>query len=158
MPALAFFLTWHSYGTWLHGDARGTMDDVHNRAGTPRLPPDRKRLEHAEFLMAQPAFILSPEMRTTVDSAIRLHAEKREWRVLALNVRSNHVHVCVAKTGHYTPELVMQQFKAWATRGLIAAGHATRDRKAWTRHGSTRYINDEESLGVAIDYVKNRQD
>jgi hypothetical protein len=23
MPVLAYFITWTTYGTWLHGDARG---------------------------------------------------------------------------------------------------------------------------------------
>ena len=33
-----FHITFRAYGTWLHGDVRGSVDRFHNRYGTPRLP------------------------------------------------------------------------------------------------------------------------
>ncbi len=35
---LAYFITFRCYGTWLHGDRRGSVDRFHNIYGTPRLP------------------------------------------------------------------------------------------------------------------------
>jgi hypothetical protein len=36
---LAYLITFRSYGTWLHGDPRGSVDRFHNVYGKPRLPP-----------------------------------------------------------------------------------------------------------------------
>jgi hypothetical protein len=35
---LAVFFTFRCYGTWLHGDERGSIDRHQNIYGTPRLP------------------------------------------------------------------------------------------------------------------------
>jgi hypothetical protein len=40
---LAYFITFTCYGTWLHGDERGSVDDEHNTPGTPVLDPDPER-------------------------------------------------------------------------------------------------------------------
>lgn len=158
MTHVAFLLTWRTYGSWLHGDTRGSVDSLHNSIGSPLVEPSRRRHEHAKFLMKHPEVTLSEPMRSIVESAIRDHATKRNWRLPALNVRSNHVHLCVTGTGEYKPELVMQQFKSWATRRLIGEGMASRGVRVWADHGSTRWINDDESLASAIDYVLNWQD
>ena len=38
--AVAFLIRFRTYGTWLHGDARGSVDRLHNRYGSPKLPPN----------------------------------------------------------------------------------------------------------------------
>jgi len=38
---LAYFLTLRTYGTWLHGDERGSVDAKHNCYNTPYTAPDR---------------------------------------------------------------------------------------------------------------------
>ena len=43
---LGYLITFRSYGTWLHGDERGSIDRFHNRYKAPYLPrraakPDR---------------------------------------------------------------------------------------------------------------------
>ena len=37
---LAYLISFRAYGTWLHGDRRGSVDRFHNRYGTPRIPPN----------------------------------------------------------------------------------------------------------------------
>jgi len=147
---LAYFLSWTCYGTWLHGDARGSADDLHNVRGTPYLAPDPARQRHEAGLMKHDPVTLSSEARRLVEETIRAHCEIRQWRLLAVNVRSNHLHFVVDCDGRIAPEDAMEQFKAWATRKL-------RERAFWTEHGSTRWINHEAGLLAAIDYVLNRQ-
>ena len=36
--ALAYFITFRCYGTWLHGDERGSVDRFHNIYGMPFIP------------------------------------------------------------------------------------------------------------------------
>lgn len=35
---LAYFISIRTYGTWLHGDDRGSVDRQHNEFNTPMLP------------------------------------------------------------------------------------------------------------------------
>jgi hypothetical protein len=42
---LAFLITFRSYGTWLHGDERGSVNRFRNQYKSPRLPPEKKWLE-----------------------------------------------------------------------------------------------------------------
>jgi REP element-mobilizing transposase RayT len=154
---LAYFLTWTTYGTRLHGDARGTVDRAHNRVGTPFLEHNPRREAAATDRSRQSAFVLTTEARDIVNQAIRDHAAKRAWDILALNIRTNHVHVVVNCRGSHPPELAARQFKSWGTRRLIASGLATPQTRLWTDHASTRYIDSADSLMSAIDYVANRQ-
>ena len=51
----------------------------------------------------------------------------------------------------------MAQLKSWCTRRLVAAGLAHTGQKLWTDHGSTRWLNHEEGLSSAVDYVTRLQ-
>jgi len=69
-----------------------------------------------------------------------------------LNVRTNHVHVVV--TADIVPEEVLRQLKAWCARFLNAdSGRRT----WWTEHGSTRWLNTQETFKRAIEYVSSYQ-
>jgi hypothetical protein len=39
---LAFLITFRSYGTWLHGDERGSVNRFHNQYKSALLPPEKK--------------------------------------------------------------------------------------------------------------------
>ncbi len=101
--------------------------------------------------------VLGNSQRAVVTKIIADHCEIRGWSLLACNVRTNHVHVVVGNCGTTAPETVMSQLKAWATRRLREAGFIAADARVWTEHGSTRWINDEESLARAVEYVMNGQ-
>ena len=116
-PPLAYFLTWTTYGTWLHGDRRGSVDDAHNVFGHPVLEARPDRAARIREGLAEQPFVMTARVREVVDDAIRAHAEIRSWRVLGLNVRTNHVHLVIEASSH-SPEQVMAQCKSWATRRL----------------------------------------
>ncbi|HWB20880.1 MAG TPA: transposase [Phycisphaerales bacterium] len=153
----AYFLTWTTYGTWLHGDVRGSVNQTQNAPGSLFLPPDHNQVAYFSQKQAAAQFLLSDEMRPIVDQSIRDHSLRRIWQLLALNVRTNHVHLIVNCADSYTPEIVMQQLKSWATRRLIAADLVRRGARIWTDHGSTRYLNDHPSLERAVNYVLHGQ-
>ena len=153
---LAYLITWVTYGTWLHGDERTSVDRRHNVRGTPRLAPNASRELRSQQRLSQEPMYLTPTMRDVVEGAILAHAEIRDWRIRALNVRTNHVHVVVGAYP-YIPELVMQQFKEWGTRKLITAAYVERGRHVWADHGSTRWVDSPESLARAIQYVNDQQ-
>jgi len=43
---LGYLITFRTYGTWLHGDMRGSVDRHHNRYGAPLIPPNQNWLRH----------------------------------------------------------------------------------------------------------------
>jgi hypothetical protein len=49
---LAYFLTFGTYGSWLHGDVRGSKDPRHNTLGDIPLPRDDFRRQRELRLMA----------------------------------------------------------------------------------------------------------
>lgn len=154
---LAYFITWSTRGTWLHGDERGSVDREHNQYGFPRVIPNQTTQSRRQSTLSDDVVSLSREARDVVDGAIREVCRRRDWRLHALNVRSNHVHV-VAGIGAVSPETAMQQLKSWGTRALYDAGLFERNCGIWTRHGSTRYLWDQKSLDAAIVYVMDEQD
>ena len=93
---LAHLITFRSYGTWLHGDPRGSVNRVRNRYQTPYLPPNRERLQENLKRLAGRIVTLDAKQRQATESAIRETCAARKWLLRAINVRTNHVHVVVS--------------------------------------------------------------
>lgn len=93
--------------------------------------------------------------RRIVEDAIRKVCEFRGYRLYALNVRTNHVHLVVGNGGKV--ERIMDSFKAYSTKALRAANCIGKDSKPWSRHGSTRYLWTERHIELAVEYVVNGQ-
>lgn len=149
---IAYLITIRCYGTWLHGDARGSMDrEKFNRYGGPKIPV-RPGLEKSDSAsLKSPRIELKAAQREATKQAIRNDCLIRGYRLYALNVRTNHVHTVVS--GRRKPEQIMNSFKAYATRTLRDKGMLNHNSKVWARHGSTKYLWNEEQLERAIDYV-----
>ncbi len=152
---LAYFITFTTYGTWLHGDAPGSVDQEHNQVGTPWLPADPELRTSASKHMTQEPYLLDAPRREVTRDAVVEECKFRGWSVLALHVRSNHVHLVV--TASREPEFVMRACKATASKRLNEAGFDHPDRKRWTSHGSTKYLWHEESVAAAVNYTLNCQ-
>jgi len=152
---LAYFLTFVAYGSWLHGDERGSVD---NRAASPDLPreqpnPGWREWERARFGGDEIRF--NARWRFELDAAFRERCEFAGWRVIALNIRTNHVHMVVSSES--APERVMTSLKAWGTRRLVSEGLVAPGGKVWARHGSTHYLWKDHDVEAAVDYVLHRQ-
>ncbi len=154
---LAYFLTWHTYGTWLHGDPAGSVDAAHNRYGSSHIGDHPKRLERAKSRMNDEPFTLTTEAREAVETIIAKHCEHRKWRLHASSVRSNHVHVVVS-AAETAPEEVVRQLKQWGTRALRERGFAGSNQRVWADHASTRYLFNEEAVVAATKYTIEGQD
>lgn len=144
---------WHiyftTYGTWLHGDERGSR----NRDGS--IPPDPLLLQRRKNQLTQAPAILTPVMRTAVDAAIREVCVHRGWKLSALNVRSNHVHIVVAAQDDWSK--MLHDFKAYATRRLRAERLIAPKYKVWTAKGGHKRLENSKAVSLAVDYVLNRQ-
>jgi len=148
---LAYFISFHTYGTWLHGTERGSVDREHNTPGTPFLNADEER-EHREFIrLEHKPVTLDDDRRGIVDRTIREVCLHRHWELHELSVRSNHVHVVVS--GPVGPERIMNDLKSYATRRMNEAGVSPSGHRVWSRHGSTRYLWTQRDVETASNYV-----
>jgi REP element-mobilizing transposase RayT len=156
--ALAYFITFSTYGTWLHGTSKGkgSVDREHDQYGGEFVAPDAQREEQSRGEMKQDAYIMkTPAERELACNAIVALCRQRGWRLLALHVRTNHVHAVVE--ANRDAGRVMSDFKARASRELTRAGFDDATRRRWTRHGSTLHLFDEAAVADEIDYTLNRQ-
>jgi REP element-mobilizing transposase RayT len=154
---IAYFLTWHTYGTWLHGRAEGSVDKRHNAPNSDRLPPDSLREFRNRSRMKHDPFVLNTQARTLVEQVIREHCELKNWNLHAAAVRTNHVHVVVTARG-VRPEQVVRQLKQWGTRRLREKRYADADQRVWVALASTQMLFNNNELGGAIRYTLEGQD
>ena len=141
--ALAYFITFTTYGTRLHGSEKGSVDQEHNAYGTPFVEADAEREQGERETMSQPPYVLSAAEREIVCKAI-------------VHVRSTHVHV-VVRTEEREPGRTMSDLKARASRDLNRAGFDDAQRRRWARHGSTQHLFQEDKVNEAIHYTLDEQ-
>jgi hypothetical protein len=155
--ALAYFITFSTYGTWLHGSAKGqgSVDSEHNIYGTPFVEPDAQREAAEREMMAQAPYVMSAAERDIVCKAIVDLARDRGWQLLAVHVRTNHVHVVVS--AERDPGRIMSDIKARASRDLTLAGFDKSQRRRWTRHGSTLHLFRKDQVEAKIHYTLDAQ-
>ncbi len=91
----AFFITFSCYGSRLHGAESGSVDRYHNVFGARRVVPDPARLDAADKLMEHAPYILDASARQMALQAIQEVCAHRAWTLIALQVRTTHVHVVV---------------------------------------------------------------
>ncbi|MFL6436541.1 MAG: hypothetical protein ACJ71Q_03095 [Terriglobales bacterium] len=152
---LAYLITFRSYGTWLHGDERGSVDRFHNQYDSPTFPSNDARQQQSGERLKQSPVTLSAEQCQSVELAIRETCDLRRWPLRALNVRTNHVHAVVSTEGR--PELALNALKANATCQMRKDGQWQHSRSPWSDGGSRRYVWTEVGLERAIEYVLNGQ-
>jgi REP element-mobilizing transposase RayT len=148
---LAYLITFRSYGTWLHGDERGSVNRFTNEYKSARLPHVAKWIETNTQRMKGEPVILNPDQRRCVEEGVHETCSIRKWNLQAISVRTNHVHVVVGARAK--PGIVLNALKANATRKMRENGCWKNSRTPWVDKGSNRYLWNEKSVARAIDYV-----
>ena len=145
---LAYFITFTTYGTWLHGDKRGSV--IVRNGMSEKLDECLCLYDYQQRELKHPKVLLSQRHRQIVLDTILKHCSMRRWRLFAAHVRTNHVHVLVS-TATADIQKVARELKAWATRKLREDGCEWS--RIWTDGGSTRYIYSIEKLNEKVKYV-----
>ena len=148
---LAYLISFRTYGTWLHGDNRGSIDRFHNHYRSPYLNPNENWHTYNQTLLRAKPLLLNSKQRKSVEAAIRQTCEIRKWSLHAVNVRTNHGHIVV--TANCIPEVVLNALKANATRQLREEELWTHPFSPWADKGSNRRLWNQRSVIRAIDYV-----
>jgi REP element-mobilizing transposase RayT len=151
-----YFITFRTYGTWLHGDQRGSIDRKgHNVPGTPMIQPDSALVRLETSRLKHLPVTLTAAQRKSVDSTIHEVCAHGKWVLHAANVRTQHTHIVISSLK--SPELVMNSVKSWCTRRMRENGLWKNEYSPWSRHGSTRYLWNEMEIHDACVYVLERQ-
>ncbi len=151
----AYFITFRTYGSWLHGDERGSINRHHNIFGTPKIKSEPTWLAKNHERLKHPPVVLNATQRRAVKKAIKQVCKIRGWGLLAINVRTNHVHVVV--TAQVKIGSVLNALKANATRQMREDGCWDSPSSPWNDKGSTRYLWNDKSVGDACSYVEYDQ-
>jgi REP element-mobilizing transposase RayT len=152
---MGYLITFRTYGTWLHGDRRGSVDRFHNVYGTPKLPPSPRRQQYERQLMKAPPVKLDARRRQAIRRSLDETCRIRKWKLWAANVRRNHVHSVI--TAQCRALTVLQVLKAHATRTMRESGCWHSERTPWAYRGSRKKLWTEKDLIDAIVYVEYEQ-
>jgi REP element-mobilizing transposase RayT len=153
---LAYLVTFRTYGTWLHGDQRGSVSRHRNKYGSSKLKFEPVLIEKNKDRMTREPVKLNGRQRASIRAAIRETCRIRGWTLLAVNIRTNHVHAVVSATLSNSFR-VLNALKANSTRGMRLRRLWTDDKSPWVDKRSTRFLWNEESISAACDYVLNGQ-
>jgi hypothetical protein len=139
---LAIMFTMTTYGTWLRGDLRGWVDEGATMPPDPVLEEkDRQRMKHEPFVFAKGQLL---DVGTMIGESLR---SRLQQRILALTVRTWHVHFVVIATKH--PVSAIAKCAKDAVRWGLRV-----DRPIWTDGYDKRYCFDGESVRSRIGYVQ----
>ena len=149
---LAYLITFRTYGTWLHGDERGSTrrfrkSETEKKSIPINIPLKEKMIEETNA----PAVLLGKQQRKIVEEAINEVCGFRNYVLHAVNARTNHTHSVVS--AQCPPERIADTFKAYSTRRLREAGLIGIEEGIWARGRSRRYLWKPRHVDAAIEYV-----
>jgi REP element-mobilizing transposase RayT len=153
---LAVLFTFRCYGTWLHGDPRGSVDRAHNIYGTSFISESPGWQNYKKEQMLRPELKLNARMRRSAVKGLRDVCARRNWLIIAVNARTNHIHSVIDVKGHDTTR-ALAALKANATKRLREDRLWTREETPWAAKGSRRKLWNERSIEQAVDYVLHGQ-
>ena len=88
------------YGTWLHGDERGSVDRrYYNAFNSAKIKPDAEKESRKATQLKHEPFILNAARRTVIEAAIREVCTFRSYALHAIDIRTNHVHLVAGNGG-----------------------------------------------------------
>src|SRR5207245_170202 len=118
---IAYLLTFRTFGTWLHGDARGSVRrNGNSRYGGPKVMPSVPLKDAMNDLRHEALVILDASQRACVEAAIKEVCEFRKYDLRALNVHTNHAHAVVSAC--LKPEKIVNDFKVVRDATLAIRG------------------------------------
>src|SRR3990167_1196317 len=155
IPPLGYFITLRTYGSWLHGDERESVDPKHNVYETPRRKENKKLHRIMQQNQLYESVLFDENQRKIVLTAITAACKQYQWRLYAIHVRSNHVHLTVK--ADINSDRIATQLKARATRLLKKQKIFSEERIIWSRGCSKKPIWSPEDLYFTSEYTIERQ-
>lgn len=151
-PPRCVLITWATYGTWL---------PCHNREWE-RVKQLELEPPNAGFNPSDPEpdedapILLNRRQRRAVEFEVRNHILLRRWKLHALAVQSDQIHVAVTVAS--SPRRVRDQLKANATRVLRQLTPPINARNVWTQGGDITLIESQRVLDRFVKQILTESD
>jgi len=161
-----WFLTWHTYGTWLPGDSRGFVTTILNAEnvrmllnvpGTETADDNPRLREYAKSVMKGVPIHLTLPMAESLADQLHETSKYRQWKMLGFAIICTHVHLVVGVKSDPEPEKVLGDFKAYGSRKLNGKFGKPTNGTWWVESGSKRKVKGQIALLAVLDYVCRRQ-
>jgi REP element-mobilizing transposase RayT len=162
-----WLLTWTTYGTWLPGEERGFVSPVRenadekwrrqNQLGTAysRSMPGLKKA--AQSRLKCPPIYLDIKQAQVIFRQFQETAAYRGWHLEAIAIMANHVHVVVSLESDVEPDVLLRDFKSYASRALNGRWNKPASGTWWAESGSKRKKSDQCAVENAICYVARQE-
>jgi REP element-mobilizing transposase RayT len=152
--AMVWLITISCYGSHLPGDDRGSYD--HRRCGEKRwiAPSPALEAHRRKFMRSDPFLLDNAQYRRAVLEAIIKVCQYRNWPLLALHIRTSHLHGVVESPN---ASYVLRDWKSYSTRSIRRLPAEPPGRDYWTRGGSANVLRSAEAVRAAVNYVLEKQ-
>ena len=147
-----YHIVFTTYGAWLHGDKRGSWDGTGSY-----IAPDPSLEQFSRLASKHPAVLLTPRMRRVVFDGICAEVDFHQWKIHALNVLDNHVHLLVSAPCEINGLTILSRIKSGATNALHKAGYFLDRRPIWTSKGSPRLVDSDGYFQRVREYINHKQ-
>ena len=157
MRALAYHITWGTYGTRLRYGPRPTVSRDQNDCGAPVLRYDEHLWEREKSNLKHAPVFLTREQMIFVEAMVPIVCERGGWHHRTSAAGPDHVHVVL--TSEHDPETIRRLLKRWTSQ-LLAERYPNPSRPGsawWAECGSIRWVGDPSYLTNALNYVAGQR-
>src|SRR5258705_6722307 len=102
---LAYLISFRAYGTWLHGDKRGSTSRKQNKYGTPSIAPNLPLHQTEIKQLKHPPQQLDARQRPVVEQETSEESSTPAHWLRAIYVRTHHGHTGVSAATKPEPAL-----------------------------------------------------
>jgi hypothetical protein len=157
MRALAYHITWGTYGTRLRYGPRPTVSRDQNEYGTPVLRYDEHLWERELSNLMFPPVILTREQMCHIEAITPEICERGHWKYVASAAGPDHAHNVVSSD--QDPETIRRLMKRWMGQALSERWPRQENESPtwWAECGSIRWIMDDPYLSSATGYVARQR-
>jgi hypothetical protein len=107
--------------------------------------------------MNGPPIFLVVEQANAMLAQFHETSSVRDWLLIAVAIIRNHVHVEVGVPGDPDPEVLLRDYKAYASRSLNSKWPKPASGTWWTESGSKRKLKDETAVLAAAKYIRDQE-
>jgi REP element-mobilizing transposase RayT len=152
---LAYHITFGTYGTRLHGDARGTVDRTMNQPGDPIIGSDPALWKHEHNRMNFPPVELDAEKMSYAQSLVPAICERGKWKYHTCAAGPDHVHIVL--TTKSDGQAVRKWVKRWLGEGMSLRWPLPEGATWWAEGGSVKWIWKQDYFENVYGYVHRQR-
>ena len=152
---MAYHITFGTYGTRLHGDARGTVDRRMNWPGEPIIGSDASWWGQERDRLRYPPVVLTGEQMGHAQASVPDICTRGGWQHHTCAAGPDHVHVVL--TCEAEGERVRMWLKRWLGEALSRRWPLPNDATWWAEGGSVKWVWTEDYFDDVYRYVHGQR-